>query len=136
MPLTLQDTAVLVEPATVGVKVCVLPSRTEDVVGVTVTLTEEGAGVGGGADGLTEVETPPLQPKVHAAVARRMRFARAGKRCDCAALQELPPALCERGRMPRRNAGEGPASRDVGGARPRFAETIAAISVSSSNSKS
>jgi len=110
-PFMLQDTAMLVEPVTVGVRVCALPSRTEDVVGVTVTLMEEGVGVGGGDGGITEVATPPLQPRVHAAVARRMRIASAGKRGDCTALRELLPAFCERGRMPRRNAGEGPASR-------------------------
>ena len=116
MPLTLQDTAVLVEPTTVGVKVCVFPRRTEDVAGVIVMLTEEGVGVGAGADGITELPTPPLQPSVHATGARRMRIARAGKR-GFAALQELLPAFCERDHMPRRNAGEGPASRTRGGAR-------------------
>jgi hypothetical protein len=131
-PFTLQDTAVLVEPVTLGVKVWVLPRRTDDVVGVTVTLTEEGAGVGVGPDGATEVETPPLQPKMHATVARRMRIARAEKR-DCAALQELLPAFCERVPMPRRNAGEGPASIDVGGARPQLAGTIAATAVNYSH---
>ena len=109
-PFTLQDIAVLVEPVTLGVKVCVLPRRTDDEVGVIVTLTEEGVGVGGGADGLTEVATPPLQPRVHATVAKRTTVASAGKR-GCAALRELLPAFCERGRMPRRNAGEGPGSR-------------------------
>ena len=89
----------LVEPVTLGVKVCVLPRRTEDVVGVRVTLTEEGVRVGAGDDGLTEVDTPPLQPRVHAAVTRRTRTAGAGKR-DCAALRGLLPAFCKRGRMP------------------------------------
>ena len=88
----------LVEPVTLGVKICVLPRRTDDVAGVRVTLTEEGVRVGAGDDGLTEVDTPPLQPRVHAAVTRRTRIAGAGK-CDCAALQELLPAFCERGRM-------------------------------------
>jgi len=77
---------------------------------VIVMLTEEGVGVGAGADGITELPTPPLQPSVHATGARRMRIARAGKR-GFAALRELLPAFCERDRMPRRNAGEWPASR-------------------------
>jgi hypothetical protein len=74
MPFTLQDTAVLVEPVTLGVRVCVLPRSTEDVAGVMVTLTEEGVWEGGGSGGATEEAIPPLHPRVHAAVARTARM--------------------------------------------------------------
>src|SRR6266404_1873097 len=108
MPLTLQEMLVSVAPVTVAVKVCALPKSNEAVAGITVTLMEEGGWIGGG--GWTTAETPPPQPTVHAAVARRTRIGNAGKR-GCDAGEETVTAFCERGRMLRRNAGEGPGSR-------------------------
>jgi hypothetical protein len=58
-PFTLQVTLVLVALVTVAVKVCELPSRTEPLVGVTVTPIDEGGGGGGGAG---DSGLPPPQP--------------------------------------------------------------------------
>jgi hypothetical protein len=58
-PFTLQVTLVLVVFVTVAVNVWELPSRTEPLVGVTVTLVDEGGGRGGGA---SESGLPPPQP--------------------------------------------------------------------------
>jgi hypothetical protein len=81
-----QDTLVFVVPVTVAVKVCGLPKSTEAVAGVTVTLMEDGVGVGGGTEGgggWTTAESPLAQPAAHATVAKRTKIANAGKRgCD------------------------------------------------------
>ena len=58
-PFTLQVTLVLVVFVTVAVNVWELPSRTEPLVGVTVTLVDEGGGRGGGA---SDSGLPPPQP--------------------------------------------------------------------------
>ena len=87
MPFTLQETVVSVAPVTAAAKVCVLPKRSEAVAGVMVTEMEEGVG-GGGGGGTTAVLAPPVlpaQPKVHAAVARRVRIDSAAKR-ECVAV--------------------------------------------------
>ena len=60
MPLTVQETLVLVAPDTAEVKVCELPKRTDAVAGVTATLMDEGVGVGG--VGATELAIPPPHP--------------------------------------------------------------------------
>jgi hypothetical protein len=99
-PFTFHVTAVSVALVTVAVKVCVLPSRTELLEGVTETLTERGGG-GGGGGGATGPAPPPPQPSMHDPVARRARngrmlpFARAG----AAALSKPFEPRCGRGRM-------------------------------------
>jgi hypothetical protein len=68
MPFTLQFTFVSVEFVTVAVNTCELPSRTEPLVGGTVTPMD-----GGGGGGDVTVPGPPPQPAshVHAASTRR-----------------------------------------------------------------
>ena len=83
--LTLQVTLVSVAPVTVAVKVCELPKSTETVAGVTVTLIEDGVGVGGGTGGgggWTTAESPLAQPAAHATAAKRVKIVSAGK-CGC-----------------------------------------------------
>ena len=106
-PLTLQDTSVLVAPVTVPVNVCVVPKSSEAVKGVTLTLTEAGAGVGGGGWATGDLATKLAQPMAHPAATSTARVSTIGERL-CDALCEWLPASCERGRMVRRNAGEGP----------------------------
>src|SRR5437879_10108291 len=80
--LTLHVTLVSVAPVTVAVKVCELPKSTETVAGVTVTLMEDGVGVGGGmggGGGWTTAESPLAQPAAHVTVAKRTKIANAGK---------------------------------------------------------
>src|SRR5216684_4156690 len=105
MLLTLHETLLFVAPETEEVKVCELPKSTDAVAGVTVTLMEEGVGVGD--VGVTELAIPPPQPAAHAAAARRVRISAAEG--DCTVAQESVTAFSERGRMHRRNAGEVPA---------------------------
>jgi hypothetical protein len=82
-PLTLQDTSVLVAPVTVGVNVCVVPKSSEAVRGVTLTLTEAGAGVGGGGWTTGVLATKLAQPRVLPALTSRTRVSTVGKRlCD------------------------------------------------------
>ena len=76
MPLTLQVTLVSVAPVTVAVKGCALPKRSDAVAGVTLMLTEDAVGVGGG--GWTTAETP-LQPAVNEIVTTRTRSGNAGE---------------------------------------------------------
>ncbi len=82
MALTLQETVVSAAPVTVAVKVCVLPKRSEALVGVMVTATEEEGGGGGGTTTELALAPPvlPAQPSVQAAVERRMRSGNAAKR--------------------------------------------------------
>src|SRR5260370_24144227 len=82
MALRLQETVVSAAPVTVPVKVCVLPKRSEALVGVTVTATEEEGGAGGGTTTELAFAPPvlPAQPSVQAAVERRMRSGNAAKR--------------------------------------------------------
>jgi len=48
----------------VAVKLCVTPRSSETVGGVTLTLMDEGVGVGGGVDGgWTIAENPPAHPQ-------------------------------------------------------------------------
>ena len=85
MLLTLHVTLVSVAPVTVAVKVCDLPKSTERVAGVTVTLMEDGVGVGGGiggGGGWTTAVSPLAQPAAHATAAKRTKIASAGK-CGC-----------------------------------------------------
>jgi hypothetical protein len=85
MLLTLHVTLVSVVPVTVAVKVCWLPKSTETVAGVTVTLMEDGVGVGGGVGGgggWTTAESPLAQPATHVTVAKRTKIVSAGK-CGC-----------------------------------------------------
>jgi hypothetical protein len=65
MLFTLQVTLVSVVFVTVAVRVCEFPSRTDPVVGVSVTATDGGGGVDGGGE-MTEAEPPP-QPNNHSA---------------------------------------------------------------------
>ncbi len=65
MLFTLQVTLVSVVFVTVAVRVCEFPSRTEPVVGVTVTVTDGGGGADGGGD-VTDAGPPP-QPNNHSA---------------------------------------------------------------------
>src|SRR5579859_3691965 len=108
MPLTVQETLVSVVPVTFARKVCEVPRRSEAAAGVTVTAIA--AGTGGGSGGVATGEVTLLtvlaaQPWLQAAAARSTRNGRAmNGRWSTQAL--LP--FCERGRMPRRNAGEGP----------------------------
>ena len=105
-PFTAQVTLVSAAPVTVAVNVCVLPSSTEALAGEMVTEIDEGAG--GGVEGEAEAATLPLlpaQPMVNDAKAMSMRSGNARQRdlgCGATAM------VCERGRMQRRNAGEGP----------------------------
>ena len=108
MPLALQETPVLVEPAMVAFRVCDAPKRTDAEAGVTVTLTEEG--VGGRGVGVIEPVSPPAQPATLAAKARKAKTKGAEESSWAAAL-EWVTVMCERGRMLWRNAGEGPAGR-------------------------
>jgi hypothetical protein len=78
MPLMLHVTVASVAPVTVALKVCVLPKSSETVAGLTVTLMEDGAGVGDGGGGdWTPAEIPPPQPAAHATVAKRTRIGNA-----------------------------------------------------------
>ena len=109
MPLMLQETVVSVAPVTVAAKVCVLPKRTEAVAGVIVTA-EGGGGSGGGGTTAEAALAPPVlpaQPSVKAATEKRMRSGSAEKHGLTASLDSVR-AFSERGRMVRRNAGEGP----------------------------
>jgi hypothetical protein len=110
MPLTFQETEVLVEPVTVALRVCDAPKSTDAEAGDTVTLRKEG--VGGGGVGVTEPVSPPAQPATLAAKARRAKTKGAGE-CGCAAAQDWVTLIGERGRMHWRNAGEGPARRNA-----------------------
>lgn len=101
-PFTVQETAASVVPLTVAVNACVLPKRMEALPGVRFTVTAgggEGGGEGGG--GATGLAPPPPQPSVHALAVRRTRN-------PCAATIRL--RCSERGGMPARKAGEGPAN--------------------------
>ena len=70
IPFTLQVTLVSVAFVTVALKVCVLPSTTEALPGVIVTVMEAGGG-GGGGGSAAELAPPPPQPSMHALAARR-----------------------------------------------------------------
>jgi hypothetical protein len=111
-PLTLHETVVLLAPVTVGVKACALPKRSEAVAGVRVTLMEDGVGVGvgGGGGGWTadELVTALPQPTVNPMASRRARSTHSQARNGVGWRRPML-AFCERGRMVRRNAGEGPA---------------------------
>ena len=108
LPLTLHETLAFVVPARLALRVCDVPKSTDAEVGVTVTLTA--AGVGARGVGVVEPASPPPQPAAQAAKPRRTKTKAAG-RCGCAAGLDWVQATCERGRMHRRNAGEGPADR-------------------------
>jgi hypothetical protein len=69
MLFTLQATLVSVVFVTVAVRVCEFPSRTDPVVGVTVTVTDGG---GGGGD-VTEPVPLAAQPCIHTLDARTAR---------------------------------------------------------------
>jgi hypothetical protein len=88
---------------TVARKVCVLPSTTDALPGVIVTMMEAGGG-GGGGGSAAELAPPPTQPSMHALAARRAaRKVKTGR----AALVRggntnsnlIPPSI-ERGRIP------------------------------------
>jgi hypothetical protein len=98
LPFTLQSTLVSVVFVTVAENVTVFPSSTDPLFGATVTAMERGGGGGGTA----ELAPPPPQPCVHAPVVRS-----AAK--TVRALPNFFFPLCVRGRIPLRNAGEGPA---------------------------
>ena len=87
MPFTLQLTVVSAVLVTVAVNVTWLPSKTELLGGVTLTVMEGGGG-GGGA-----TAPPPPQPSVHAPAARRARKV-------ARVLLRFSLMLCGRGRMP------------------------------------
>jgi hypothetical protein len=128
MPLTLQETLLFVEPVTVALRLCEVPNSKDAVAGDTATLTGgvDGAGAGVGDVDATGPAIPPLQPAIQAAVARRPKISRDGE-CGNSAAQELMTMFGERGRMQRRNAGEGPATamrtpgKSVCGISPRSA---------------
>ena len=113
--LTLQETVVSAAPVTVAEKFCVLPRRSEAEAGVMVTVTEGEGGGDGAGSGTTAVLALPVLPaqpsRVQAAVARIARMSGAAKR-GCAALRDSMQAFCRRGRMVRRNAGEGPGGKN------------------------
>jgi hypothetical protein len=112
MPLTLQETLVLLVPVTVAAKVCVLPKTIEAVAGVMVTVMEEGVGGGGGGSGVgLTLPVLPAQPRVHAAKARRVRIGSVAK-CRRVAVRDSLRPFCERGHMKWRNAGEGPGKKE------------------------
>src|SRR6266849_4399683 len=67
-PFTVQATPGSGVPLTLAVKLSALPSRTEVLAGVTLTVIDGGGGGGGGATGPTP---PPPQPRVHALAVRR-----------------------------------------------------------------
>jgi hypothetical protein len=91
---------------TVAVNVCVFPSSTELLAGVTVTLMDDGGGGGGGA--AAELAPPPPQPVVHALAARRASVAPAAVLAFCAkAVANFIPPSVERGRMPRQLQAKG-----------------------------
>jgi hypothetical protein len=98
---------VSVVPVTVGVKACVLPKSREAAAGVTVTLMVAGGGWTAG-----ELVTALPQPTADALA---MRSARAGaaRKLGSGSLLGWVPVFCERGRMTRRNAGEGPGKREL-----------------------
>jgi hypothetical protein len=77
MLFTLQVTFVSVVFATVVVRVSEFPSRTDPVVGVTVTVTDGG---GGGAD-VTEPVPPAVQPCIHIHAARAARGSTRARAC-------------------------------------------------------
>jgi hypothetical protein len=70
---------VLVVPVTVGVKVCALPKSKEAVAGVRVTLTEDGAGKGGGGCIAEELVTALPQPRAHPLMITKTRVGHARK---------------------------------------------------------
>jgi hypothetical protein len=82
IPLTTQATVVSETPVTVALKVCEVPRRREALLGVTVTVVEDGTGggTGGGAVGgtggfvapeLTPLTVLPAQPSMQPAKTRR-----------------------------------------------------------------
>jgi hypothetical protein len=107
MPLTLQVTEVLEAFVTVAAKVCVFPRITELLCGVTVTWI-----CGGGGGGLLPFE-PELceQPRQNAtlATADTAKHAHWIARERGRAILRGAEIGCERGRMRRVNAVEGPA---------------------------
>ena len=72
-PLTLQVTLVSVALVTWAERVCEFPSKTEPLVGVTVTVMDGGGGGGGGA---TDCGLPPPQP---GSATPKVRTTRKGK---------------------------------------------------------
>ena len=116
-PLTLQETLALLVPVTVAVRVCVLPKSNEAVLGVMVTVMEEGLGGGGGGTivGFT-LPVLPAQPEVHAARARRVRIGRVATHGRAAVCDSLRVSS-GRGRMKWRNAVEGPGTGERLGVR-------------------
>jgi len=104
-PLTLQVTLVSVALVTVALKVCVLPSTTEALLGVIATVTEAGVGGrGGGGGSAAELTPPPPQPSMHALAARRTeRKAKTGMAARVhggnAIANFITPSV-ERGRIP------------------------------------
>ena len=88
MPFTVQLTVVSVALVTVAVNVTWLPSTTEPLEGVTVTVIEGGGGGGGGG----AIAPPPPQPIVPAPAAKRAKkLARV--------LPRLSATICGRGRI-------------------------------------
>jgi hypothetical protein len=105
MPLTFQATRASVAPLTVALKVCEVPSSVDTVVGVTVTVME--GGVGAGVVGVIDPVGPPPQPAAHAAK-ETSAMIRGPAESICAVALDWATAICERGRMHWRNAGEWP----------------------------
>ena len=105
-PFTLHVTLVSVAFFTVAVNAMVFPNKTVPLGALTVTLMEGG----GGGGGPTRPAPPPTQPRVQTPVARRAR----GRMILVAERKRARPDFslclsCGRGRMPSREAGEGPA---------------------------
>ena len=104
-PSTLQVTSVLEVLVTVAVKACELPSRTDPVIGVTVTVIEGGGGGGGGPE-----LAPPPQPRRHAHTGKDCGIR--NERISLRTVVEMRPVdflrICERGdRMPARMQAKG-----------------------------
>ena len=96
---TLHLTFMSVVFVTVAANVCEFPSKTEPLLGVTVTLMDCGGGGGGGA--VTE-PAPPPQPVIHIPIARAVRNgkrAATGMAGHAVYLDFTFPVFCGRGRM-------------------------------------
>jgi hypothetical protein len=80
-----------VVPVTAGINVCVVPKSSEADRGVTLTLTEVGAGTDSDAGTAGELVTVLLQPRAHAVLTSRASVSIAG-RCLRGALREQAQA--------------------------------------------
>src|SRR5580704_1392897 len=108
-PFTFQLTLVSVALETVATRVCEFPSRTDPVIGATVTVIEGGGGGGGGPE-----LAPPPQPRSHAHAGRicRIRNGRISLRAVIEMRQLDSVWIGERGdRMPARMQAKGQRKR-------------------------